>query len=58
VYSTDEAQSQFWTQFGDDTLDHLVDDALAANHDLRIALGRLGKPARRAVSRSSIWRQP
>jgi outer membrane protein, multidrug efflux system len=40
-YSGDEAQAKFWTQFGDPTLDRLVDDALAANHDLRIALGRL-----------------
>ncbi|HEX4649228.1 MAG TPA: RND transporter, partial [Steroidobacteraceae bacterium] len=40
-YSGDEAQAQFWTQFGDDTLDRLVADSLDANHDLRIALGRL-----------------
>jgi len=53
VYSTDEAQSQFWTQFGDDTLDHLVDDALAANHDLRIALGRLVEA--RAARRESLF---
>jgi outer membrane protein, multidrug efflux system len=40
-YSGDEAQAKFWTQFGDPTLDRLVDDALEANHDLRIALGHL-----------------
>jgi outer membrane protein, multidrug efflux system len=40
-YSSDEAQAKFWTQFGDPTLDRLVDDALDANHDLRIALGHL-----------------
>ncbi|HVH84391.1 MAG TPA: efflux transporter outer membrane subunit [Steroidobacteraceae bacterium] len=40
-YSADDAQARFWTQFGDATLDRLVDDALGANHDLRIALGRL-----------------
>lgn len=41
IYTSDEVQSQFWKQFGDPTLDQLVDDSLAANHDLRIALGRL-----------------
>ena len=37
------APAQFWTQFDDDTLDRLVDEALAANHDLRIALGHLAE---------------
>jgi multidrug efflux system outer membrane protein len=41
AYGTDEAQAKFWTQFGDPTLDQLVDDALLSNHDLRIALGHL-----------------
>ncbi|HKD53769.1 MAG TPA: efflux transporter outer membrane subunit [Steroidobacteraceae bacterium] len=41
AYSNEDAQSRFWTQFGDDTLNHLVDDALGANHDLRIALAHL-----------------
>jgi outer membrane protein, multidrug efflux system len=41
AYSTDEAQAKFWQGFHDATLDRLVDDALDANHDLRIALGRL-----------------
>src|SRR5579862_4867625 len=41
TYSAQLAQAQFWRQFGDDTLNGLVDDALAANHDLRIALGHL-----------------
>jgi len=40
-YGTDEAQTKFWTQFGDPTLDQLVDEALLSNHDLRIALGHL-----------------
>jgi outer membrane protein, multidrug efflux system len=43
AYSPEQAQSQFWKQFGDPTLDQLVDDALNANHDLRIALGRLAE---------------
>src|SRR5215469_1605331 len=41
AYSAQDAQAAFWTQFGDATLDHLIDDALAANHDLRIALAHL-----------------
>jgi multidrug efflux system outer membrane protein len=40
-YSTAEVQGGFWTQFSDPTLDRLIDQALAANHDLRIALGHL-----------------
>jgi len=42
-YSAADAQVRFWTQFGDPTLDRLVDEALAANHDLRIALGHLAE---------------
>jgi multidrug efflux system outer membrane protein len=41
AYSGEDAQARFWTQFRDPTLDRLVDDALAANHDLRIALAHL-----------------
>ena len=41
TYSGSEAQGDFWTQFRDPTLDRLVDQALIANHDLRIALGHL-----------------
>ena len=37
----EDAQARFWTRFGDDTLDRLVEEALEANHDLRIALGHL-----------------
>jgi outer membrane protein, multidrug efflux system len=40
-YAAAATQVQFWTQFGDPTLDRLVEEALAANHDLRIALGHL-----------------
>jgi outer membrane protein, multidrug efflux system len=40
-YSGTDAQAQFWTQFNDTTLNELVDQSLAANHDLRIALGHL-----------------
>jgi multidrug efflux system outer membrane protein len=38
---TDEVQSRWWLQFGDPTLDRLIDESLAANHDLRIAVGHL-----------------
>jgi multidrug efflux system outer membrane protein len=41
AFSSADAQGKFWTQFGDDTLNRLVDEALDANHDLRMALGRL-----------------
>jgi outer membrane protein, multidrug efflux system len=51
AFSGGEAQAQFWTQFGDDTLDHLVADALGANHDLRIAQSRLMEA--RALHRQS-----
>jgi multidrug efflux system outer membrane protein len=53
TFSAQDAQAQFWTQFGDDTLNHLVDDALAANHDLRIALGHLAEA--RATRRQSLY---
>src|SRR6202140_3472050 len=41
AFSTADAQGKFWTQFHDDTLNRLVDEALDANHDLRMALGHL-----------------
>src|SRR5689334_15854929 len=41
TYSTDAAPAHFWQTFGDAELEKLVNDALASNHDLRIALTRL-----------------
>jgi len=41
AYTGEDVQARFWTQFQDPTLDRLVDDALQANHDLRIALAHL-----------------
>jgi len=35
-----DADAEFWRRFDDPLLDELVDTALAANHDLRIALSR------------------
>jgi outer membrane protein, multidrug efflux system len=40
-YSASPVTAQFWTTFGDPTLTALEDQALDANHDLRISLGRL-----------------
>jgi len=53
TYSQQQAVAQFWTQFGDRTLDQLVGDALASNHDLRIALARF-KEARVARGESRL----
>jgi outer membrane protein, multidrug efflux system len=41
VYTGQQSQIEFWKQFNDQTLDQLVTDALSANYDLRIAVGRL-----------------
>lgn len=38
--STPAAHTEFWLGFGDPLLTRLVDDALLANHDLRIGLSR------------------
>src|SRR5215207_9020758 len=41
TYSVETTIEQFWKQFGDETLNRLISEAMAANHDLRIALARL-----------------
>jgi multidrug efflux system outer membrane protein len=41
VYTSQRTQIEFWKQFDDPMLDQLVSDALIANYDLRIAVGRL-----------------
>jgi outer membrane protein, multidrug efflux system len=54
AYSTaQDPQVQFWKQFGDQTLDQIVSEALNANHDLRIALGHLVEA--RAARRESTF---
>jgi len=53
AYSSDPTESRFWTLFHDATLDQLVDEALMANHDLRLALGRLIEA--RASRRQSMF---
>ena len=40
VFTSAAAEAEFWHRFGDPMLTSLVDDALAANHDLRVALAR------------------
>src|SRR6476620_1905652 len=52
TYSQEQSLTRFWEQFGDDTLNTLVNDSLAANHDLRIALSRFYEArAARGLSR-------
>ncbi|HYJ40009.1 MAG TPA: TolC family protein, partial [Steroidobacteraceae bacterium] len=41
TYSADQGNAQFWQTFADSELDKLVSEALASNHDLRIALTRV-----------------
>ena len=40
VATTPAPDAEFWTTFEDPTLTRLVDAALTANHDLRVALAR------------------
>jgi len=40
IYTHAEMEADFWRQLDDPLLSRLVDDALAANHDLRIAVAR------------------
>lgn len=53
LYTSEQAQVAFWKQFNDETLDRLVDDSLNANHDLRIAVGRLAEA--RAARHQSLY---
>ena len=53
LYTSEQAQIQFWRQFNDQTLNQLVDDALSSNHDLRIAVGRLAEA--RAARHLSLY---
>lgn len=43
AFSTETAVADFWTLFEDEALVRLVNDALASNHDLRIALTRIAE---------------
>jgi multidrug efflux system outer membrane protein len=53
MYSAEALNEKFWTEFSDPVLDDLVAQALAANHDLRIALTRLREA--RALRRSAFY---
>ncbi len=53
TYSTDQGAAQFWQSFADAQLDKLVSDALASNHDLRIAMTRVREA--RALRRDATF---
>ena len=53
VYSHAQTQTEFWKQFDDPVLNTMVSDALTANYDLRIALGRLVQA--RALRNESLF---
>ena len=53
IYSSSKTQIEFWKQFDDPVLDTMVGDALKANYDLRIALGRLVQA--RALRNESLY---
>ncbi|HVS75551.1 MAG TPA: efflux transporter outer membrane subunit [Steroidobacteraceae bacterium] len=53
VYSHAGTQTEFWKQFEDPVLNGMVSDALTANYDLRIALGRLVQA--RALRNQSLF---
>jgi outer membrane protein, multidrug efflux system len=53
IYSRAPAQTEFWKQFDDPVLNRMVSDALRANYDLRIALGRLVQA--RALRNESLF---
>jgi len=40
-FATADVESEFWTAFNDEQLSSLIEDALTANHDIRIATARL-----------------
>ena len=52
----DQLLAEYWTVFNDDILNALVRDAIAANHDLRIAKARLEETrASRRASLFELW---
>lgn len=52
-----EAEAEFWRRLGDPLLTRLVDEALSANHDLRVALARYDQ-ARALLRQTSFDRLP
>jgi outer membrane protein, multidrug efflux system len=57
LYTDAEMEADFWRRLEDPLLTRLVDEALAANHDLRIALARYDR-ARALLRESSFDRTP
>jgi multidrug efflux system outer membrane protein len=57
MYTDAEMEADFWRRLDDPVLTRLVDDALAANHDLRIALARYDR-ARALLRESGLDRFP
>ncbi len=52
-FTTAAPEKQWWSLFGDATLDGLVQHAIAGNHDMKIAEARLNEA--RALRRESLW---
>src|SRR5687768_6936946 len=53
TYSAEQGVSQFWQSFDDAELQKLVNEALASNHDLRIAMTRVHEA--RALRRDAAF---
>jgi multidrug efflux system outer membrane protein len=53
TYSADQGTATFWQTFADSELDKLVNEALASNHDLRIAMTRVNEA--RALRRDAAF---
>ena len=53
LVTADSPPTQWWSHFNDPVLNQLVTDALAHNHDLRIAAARLAEA--RALRRGTLW---
>lgn len=53
TYSSDASVAEFWTGFHDAELDKIIKDALASNHDLRIAITRINEA--RALRRDAAF---
>lgn len=53
IYSQASTRTEFWKQFDDPVLNGMIGDALTANYDLRIALGRLVQA--RALRNESLF---
>ncbi len=54
--SASPAEQKWWAVFQDPVLERLVDEALAANHDLRAAAERIEQArAQVAITRSDMW---